>query len=344
VASTTYVQNYTNVASATPFALPVINTITANTNIANLSFNEAPDFLAKVAIDPGWGHWEIFGIGRLAHETIYPNETTDRLKYGGQTDIETAAAVVAAPSTTGYYSNSILLGGAGGSMRVPLLPANKLVFGAKGLVGPGLGRYGDSTLSDVTVNRSGGLSPLHNVSGLFTLEANPTPRLAIYLNYGGDYAGRDDWAYAGATTLGSPSAVFCPTGFTVATQCTATPTAAQLTAVGKWGGHWGAPSANQPLGYGSRLTNNASCNTNTNPGFNGGSTGFYAGGSCGDQTRNVQEVTGGYWYDIYRGDRGRIRQSIQYGYAVREGWSGVSGIGAKGIDNMFWTSFRYYLP
>ena len=33
-----------------------------------------------------------------------------------------------------------------------------------------------------------------------------------------------------------------------------------------------------------------------------------------------------------------------YGYAVREGWSGASGIGAKGIDNMFWTSFRYYLP
>jgi hypothetical protein len=31
---------------------------------------------------------------------------------------------------------------------------------------------------------------------------------------------------------------------------------------------------------------------------------------------------------------------------VREGWSGAGtpGIGAKGIDNMFWTSFRYYLP
>jgi hypothetical protein len=89
----------------------------------------------------------------------------------------------------------------------------------------------------------------------------------------------------------------------------------------------------------------------TAPGYNGGaSTGYAAGGSCGAQTRNVQEITGGYWYDIYRGDRGRLRQSIQYGYAVREGWSGAAvttggpGIGAKGIDNMFWTSFRYYLP
>jgi hypothetical protein len=55
-------------------------------------------------------------------------------------------------------------------------------------------------------------------------------------------------------------------------------------------------------------------------------------------------MTGGYWYDLYKGDKGRLRQGIQYGYAVREGWSGVGGIGAKGIDNMFWTTFRYYLP
>jgi len=66
----------------------------------------------------------------------------------------------------------------------------------------------------------------------------------------------------------------------------------------------------------------------------------------------VQEITGGYWYDIYKGDHGRFRQGIQYGYAVREGWSGTGTAGtltsplngAKGIDNMFWTTFRYYLP
>ena len=80
------------------------------------------------------------------------------------------------------------------------------------------------------------------------------------------------------------------------------------------------------------------------PATTAASTGYYPGGSCGAQTRDVQEITGGYWYDIYKGDRGRLRQGIQYGYAVREGWSGASGIGAKGIDNMFWTSFRYYLP
>jgi hypothetical protein len=125
-----------------------------------------------------------------------------------------------------------------------------------------------------------------------------------------------------------------------------------MAAGGSWGGHWSTPTVGTTaVGYGSRLLGNSACNSLAAPGFNsGGSTGYLPGGSCGAQTRNVQEFTGGYWYDIYKGDRGRLRQSIQYGYAVREGWSGAPptgggpGIGAKGIDNMFWTSFRYYLP
>jgi hypothetical protein len=343
---TTYIQNYSNQAVTTAGGtsdawVPVYNTIYANTNIANLSFNQAPDMIAKIAFDPGWGHYEVFGIAGFAHETVYPGVTTNSTKYGGQKDIATGAAVVASSTVAGSFANSIVLGGIGGSLRVPVV-ANKLTFGAKGLYGPGMGRYGDSTLADVTTNAWGGLEPIHNVSGLFTLEANPTPRLSIYLNYGGDYAGRDDYANSGATTLGSPSANFCP-NTAGAFACTASPTAANIAAGGKWGGHWGAPSA-AAVGYGSRLLSNSSCNTIANPGYNGSSTGYYPGGSCGAQTRDVQEMTGGYWYDLYKGDKGRLRQGIQYGYAVREGWSGAGGIGAKGIDNMFWTTFRYYLP
>jgi hypothetical protein len=341
-ATTTYIQTYKNVPQATGATyIPVYNTVVANTNITNISFNQAPDVLVKAAFDPGWGHYEAFGIARFAHETIYPGVTTDITKYGGQTDIETGAVVAPAASTAGAFSNSIVLGGVGGSLRVPVVP--KLVtFGAKGLYGPGMGRYGATTLSDVTANPWGGLSPLHNLSGLFTVEATPSPRLTIYLNYGGDYAGRDDWGFGKTTTLGSPTAVFCPTGAT-GSACTASPTSAQLAGGGKWGAHWGAPSASA-VGYGSRLLSNSSCNSNAAPGYSGSSTGYYPGGSCGAQTRDVQEITGGWWYDIYRGEHGRFRQGFQYGYAVREGWSGASGIGAKGIDNMFWTSLRYYLP
>jgi Skp family chaperone for outer membrane proteins len=347
---TTYVQNYKNVPGATgagPSYIPVYSTITANTNIANISFNQAPDILMKFTTDPGWGHYELFGIARFAHETVYPNVTTDRLKFGGQTDIETGTAVngYAAASSSGYFSDSIVLGGFGGSFRVPLAPPNKVIFGTKILYGPGMGRYGASTLSDVTTDANGELSPLHNLSGLATLEANPTPRLALYLNYGIDYASRDDWGSSSTVTLGAPTATFCPTGFTSASQCTSSPSAALLAGGGSWGGHWGTPAA-AAVGYGSRLLSDSSCASVTAAGYNTGSaTGFQPGTACGAQNRNVQEITGGWWYDIYKGDRGRFRQGFQYGYAVREGWSSNnSTFGLKGVDNMFWTSLRYYIP
>jgi len=326
----TSIVNYTNqvvtlsTGGTADIAVPVYKTVNSCANVTNISFNAAPDFLAKIAVDPGWGHFELFGVVGFGHETIYPGETTNSNLYGGLKNIVTGLVVAPALTTAGNFSDSTVLGGVGGSLRVPVVP-NKLTFGVKGLWGPGVGRYGDSTLADVTTNSWGGLAHIENASGLFTLEATPTPRLTLFANYGGDYAGRTDSANPNATTLGGPSAA--------------------QNASGVWGGTWKAPSA-AALGYGSRVLSNSSCNSTTAPGYNGSSTGYYTGGSCGAQTRDVQEATAGYWYDIYKGDKGRLRQGVQYGYGVREGWSGAGapGIGAKGIDNMFWTTFRYYLP
>jgi hypothetical protein len=344
----TSIVNYTNqvqtdsAGNTLAVAVPVYKTVNGCANVASFSFNQAPDVIVKAAFDPGWGHYEILGIAGFAHETVYPGETTNSNLYGGLTDIATGAVVAPALTPNNSFADSIILGGGGASFRVPVIP-NKLTFGGKAIYGPGVGRYGDSTLADVTADAVGKLAPIHNASTLWTLEATPTPRLSLYLNYGADYAARADFANSGATTLGAPSADFCATVSGTLT-CSSSATAALIAAGGKWGGHWGAPAA-AAQGYGSRVLSNSACLTNANPGYNGGgSTGYIPGGSCGAQVRDVQEITGGYWYDLYRGDRGRLRQSIQYGYAVREGWSGASGVGAKGIDNMFWTSFRYYLP
>ncbi len=363
----TYVQSYTGVNTVDSTGATVYgyvrnyNTVSANSNIANYSFNQAPDIIAKIAVDPGWGHYEIFGIAGFAHQTVYPGVTQNSVKYGGIADIEGFAgaapgsAVLAKSSTAGYYTNSIALGGIGGSLRVPIIQ-NMLTIGAKALYGPGVGRYGDSTLSDVTNDASGELAPIHNLSGLLTVEANPTKRLSLYLNYGGDYAARADFATS-ALTLSDPTATFCETGVTAAnasTFCSAKPTAAMFAAGGTWGSHFTAAPAMTAIGYGSRYASvSPTCSAVASPGLASGSVGYQPGGSgCGNNTRNVQEMTGGYWYDIFKGDHGRLRQGIQYGYAVREGWSGTGTAGtltsplngAKGIDNMFWTSFRYYLP
>jgi Skp family chaperone for outer membrane proteins len=370
VSATTYIQNYTNENTSgsgsttnTDAYIPVYNTITANTNIFNLAFNQAPDIIVKAAFDPGWGHFEIIGIASFAHQLVFPGVTTNSVKYGGIKDIygfngaAPGTAVVASSTTAGNYTDRIDLGGFAASARVPL--GKFATFGVKGLYGAGVGRYGDTTLSDVTNDANGNLAPLHNLSGLFTLEANPTPKLALYLNYGGDYVGRADFATP-ALTLGSPVAEFCETGVTAATAstlCSTAPTAAMLAAGGSWGAHWTTnPALLTAVGYGSRYASvSATCTTVATPGYQSGSAEFLPGGSgCGNNSRDVQEATAGWWFDIYRGDRGRFRQGFQYSYAVREGWSGSSSassgtisnpaIGAKGIDNMFFTSLRYYIP
>jgi hypothetical protein len=324
----TSIVNYTNeVNGGIDSYVPVYKTVNSCANIANYSFNVMPDIIVKAAVDPSFGHFEFFGIGRYAHETVYPGETTNGNLYGGLKDIVTGATVAPALTTAGSYNNSIPLGGLGASGRVYLLD-KRLTLGLKGLYGPGVGRYGATTLSDVTSAASGELSPLHNLSALSTVEIAPSPRLILYLNYGGDYAGRNSGV---GTTLGAP-------------------TAAQNPTTKVWGGHWAAPAV-APVGYGSYYLSNSACLTNAAPGYNGSSTGFYPGGSCGAQTKDVQELTAGEWYDFYRGDYGRVRLGLQYAYALRQSWTGLpvsgngpNGVGAKGIDNMFWTSFRYYLP
>jgi hypothetical protein len=262
---------------------------------ANYSFNLAPDILAKIAYEPGqgkWGHYEVFGIARFFRDRIYPN---------GSATAPTGSTALTGNST-GAYNDSTLGGGIGASGRIAILQ-KKLTLGLKGLYGDGTGRYGSSTIADITLRPDAQIAPLHNFSALSTVEVNPTHRLTLYFNYGGDYVFRD---YVGKE------------------------------------------------GYGSPLTNMSGCHTEPLPGgaanANGG-TGFSPStpSNCGNQNKDVQEFTAGYWYDIYRGPMGRLRQGIQYSYMQRNVWSGAGGTtnpggGADGIDNMFWTSFRYYLP
>jgi len=263
---------------------------------ANYSFNETPDFIAKIAIEPGWGHWEVFGIGRSFRDRIYPTAGTP-------------------------YNNTVWGGGGGAGFRAPL-GTKKVTIGLKGLYGEGVGRYGSSTIADITLRPDATISPLHGFSALSTLEMNPTQRLMLYFNYGGDYIGRD---LACVNSAGAP--VACSTA--------------------------GA----KEIGYGAYTTNMSGCNTEVPNGtgaagaYGGGGTGFNPStpANCGNQNKDVQEFTAGEWYNFYAGPKGRLRMGLQYSRFERDLWSGAGGATnpggeAKGVDNMFWTSFRYYLP
>jgi hypothetical protein len=243
----------------------------------NYSYNETPDFVAKIAAEPGWGHWELFGIARSFRDRIYP-------------------------ATGNPYNNTTWGGGIGGGFRGPLA-GKKVTIGLKGLYGEGVGRYGSSQIGDITIRPDGTISPLHGFSALSTLELNPTSRLNLYFNYGGDYIGRD----------------------------------------------WTLNGTGQEVGYGTYTANMAGCNTeNASSAANAGSNPGTPTG-CTGNNKDVQEVTAGWWYNIYAGPKGRLRQGFQYALFERNLWSGAGGPanlngGASGTDNMWWTSFRYYLP
>jgi hypothetical protein len=262
--------------TCTPVIAPALTTYAINPN---------PDFLAKIAIDPGWGHYEVFGLSRTYRDRIY----------------HYTSATVAGKTTNTYesaFNDTEWGGGLGGSLRVPVVP-KYLDFGIKGLWGAGVGRYGDTTIADVTVKPTGAFSPLHSWSALSTLELHATPRLDVYANYGGDYIGRTSFMTSGGKV----------SGYGVSetnSGCTAEP-----------------------------LPNAAS---------GGGPTFPVAAANCSGNTRDIGEATLGYWYDFYKGPLGRFRQGMQYSYSDRIVWATKDGYAPKGIDNMFWTSLRYYLP
>ncbi|WP_147324942.1 hypothetical protein [Paracidobacterium acidisoli] len=236
------------------------------------AISKTPDFIVKAAFDPGVGHYEIFGIGRSFRDRVY-NSTT-----------------------SSAFTSTVWGGGIGASARVPVAK-KKLSLGLKGMYGSGTGRYGDSTIADVTVKPDGTFEPLKSLSALASLDWAATPRLSVYAYYGGDYIGRMTY---------------------------------QNTA-GKYQGY-GVPGSETNSGCGSE---------NLTP---GGPTFPSSGASCTGTTRDVQEGTLGYWFDFYRGPKGRLRQGFQYSYTTRGIWATLPGYAPKAIEQGIWTSFRYYLP
>ncbi|MGC9293599.1 MAG: hypothetical protein ACP5EP_12920, partial [Acidobacteriaceae bacterium] len=240
---------------------------------ANYSINMAPDIIAKIAIEPGFGHYEVAGISTFLRDRVYPNVSTK--------------------SATGAYNASKVAGGVEGAAWFPFRKGLYNI-GLRGLYGQSVGRYGASTLPDTTVHPDGTLAPLHNLVALGSLEFHPG-KLDLYYYYGGDYAGRA--AYVNAS-----------------------------------GG---------PVGYGSPAFSNSGCETETVP----TSSPYGPGGpaNCAGDTRALTAHDVGFWYNFYRGNKGKLVYGMQYDYMQRKTWAGIGG-GPTADDNMFWTSFRYYIP
>jgi hypothetical protein len=304
--------------------------------------NKIPDFVIKAAFDPGWGHYEILGIVSDFRARVYPCAVlsptasnaagTVILKGNPITSpfCSSAGALLTAPSAAFAYNDSKTGGGFGVSAAVPLF-AKKLDASLKGVYGTGIGRFGSSQLPDVTARPDGTLASIHNAQWLGRLEWHVTPKFDLYGYLGGEYASRA--AYTGYSSVKIVTTPAIPlTSTSPAIPATTTYTTA----------------TNGIGGYGSPLANNTGCSTETVPAGTGTPG---TGGTCAGDTRYVGEGTLGFWHKLYQGEKGRVQWGVTYSYVYRVGWSGSGGVAAgapaiapKAIDNMVWTSFRYYLP
>lgn len=300
--------------------------------------NKAPDVIFKVAADPGFGHYEVFGILSTFRNRVYPCAVVSPAASNGANTVIlvgpalscTQNPTATSASSAGAFNDTRTGGGGGVSGRWPLFN-KKLDFGVKGVAGDGIGRYGSAQLPDLTFRPDGTQALIRAAHGLASFEFHATPKLDIFAYYGGEYAWRAGYTGYMTDTITSSQIVTactvdpvtCPGGFKLTTVTTHT------TANNKIGG------------YGNIAANNSGCSTEGVP---TGTSAPSGGGTCAGDTRFIYEGTLGFWHKVYQGPKGGFRWSIQYSYFSKNTWSGAGGNQPKAVNNMVWTSFRYYLP
>ena len=318
--------------------------------------NKLPDFIFKAAWDPGFGHYEIFGIvsefrNRVypcavvsipgnttatatvtgADGTVYTNTYNNNLLTGAGPLPNATTCPNTTPSALNASNQSITEGGGGFHMHAPVIH-KKFDIGLTGVYGVGTGRFISAQLPDATIRPDGTLAPIHNAGWLGTIDWHITPKIDIYAYVGGEYAGRA--AYTGYTSVTGTAATIPVTltsegGTSIIYPETQTTWKTSFTGAG---------------GYGGPTANNVGCSVELPPAGNSAPSG---GANCAGDTRYISESTIGFWDRIYQGEKGRLQWGIQYSYFYRNSWSGVAGSVSgqpHAVDNMVWTSFRYYIP
>lgn len=178
---------------------------------ANYSIDFAPDIIAKVAVDPGYGHYEVYGLARGFRDR--------------------------SPGTAAGTNNTTWGGSIGAGMILPLSP--QLEFQASGLAGSGNGRYGSAQLPDATLRPDGSVATIREWQALAGFVFKPVPALTLYLYGGEEAASRTAYTNAAGTgAIGYGSALYNNSGCYSLTgsagTCIGNTRAVEQIAVGEW--------------------------------------------------------------------------------------------------------------
>ena len=281
---------------------------------SNYTANPSPDLIAKIAFDPGFGHYEIFGLVDRFTDRAFPCVT------GGPSSTSAFCPPTAgATAATGAFNTSKEGGGFGANARWTFADKH-VVFGLHGFGGSGVGRYGAAQLSDVTINPDGTIRLIKDLQGLATLEWHGK-KLDVYSYVGAEYADRTYTGYTNPATgkplyVGYGSPTFANYGCYAETVPATGTTAGVTTSAGF------DPGAL------------ADCTADTRAIIEGtiGFTYRFYNGPKGKFQFGTQ-----YSYVT--------RQTWSGATAAPTGGSPTFGaLSPEGLDSMVFTSFRYYLP
>ncbi len=166
--------------------------ITNNSNLptgggtSSLTLDEYPDVAAKIVVEPGFGHYEGYVLGRaFTDRTLINGSRTNNTTYGW---------------------------GAGVGVLLPVVP-KFLDFMASFLGGEGIGRYGAAGMFDAVVNPlTGKLDPIRQIQVLTGVVIHATPRLDLFTYAGMEKESRRSVYSAGGVTGGFGAAAYAPVG------------------------------------------------------------------------------------------------------------------------------------
>lgn len=143
----------------------------SNTPGANgISTDVAPDLIAKVVFEPGWGHYEVKALGRFFRDR--------------------------------FNGNNNYTGGGGGGIAAILPVTKKLDVIGEALAGTGIGRYASGLGPDVTLRPDATIVPIRTLHTMAGVEFHPAPRWDWYVYGGDEYYSRTSYINAAGAGVG----------------------------------------------------------------------------------------------------------------------------------------------
>jgi len=193
-------------------------------SLNNYSSDVAPDIVIKASADPGFGHYEIYGLGRAFRDQGRQNQ----------------ASATSAPT-----DHTRLGGGIGAYAAIPAVPG-MLDLQASVLAGKGIAQYGSGQLVDLVTSPTGGINPVPEIEALLGAVGHVTPALDAYIYAGAEREFATGAVSVGATNfgLGNPNLNISPCFTDVAGTtgaCAAQTRALYELTAGAWDKVWDGP-------------------------------------------------------------------------------------------------------